>query len=66
MKPFKTDIAVALIFFNRPDTLKDVFATVAEARPSRLYLIQDGARKNRPDDVSNIRACREVVSHMGV
>ena len=64
MKPFKTDIAVALIFFNRPDTLKDVFATVAEARPSRLYLIQDGARKNRPDDVSNIRACREVVSHI--
>lgn len=64
MKPFKTDIAVALIFFNRPDTLKEVFAAIAEARPSRIYLIQDGARKNRHDDSRNIRACREIVSNI--
>lgn len=62
MKPFKTDIAVALIFFNRPEPLKEVFAAVAEARPSRLYLIQDGARENRPSDKENIEACREIVN----
>lgn len=64
MKPYKTDIAVALIFFNRPKCLKEVFAEVAAARPSRLYLIQDGARSNRPDDLSNIMACREIVGQV--
>lgn len=64
MKPFKTDIAVALIFFNRPEPLKKVFAAVAEARPSRLYLIQDGARANRPSDRENIEACREVIKNI--
>lgn len=64
MKPYKIDIAVAMIFFNRPDCFKEVFAAVAEARPSRLYLIQDGARINRPNDYSNIQACREIVNHI--
>ena len=36
-KPFKTDIAVAMIFFNRPDTLKKVFESVRNARPSKLF-----------------------------
>ena len=64
MKSFKTDIAVAMIFFNRPDTLKAVFESVREARPSKLYLIQDGARPNRPKDVENISKCREVVRNI--
>ncbi|WP_289225542.1 hemolysin activation protein, partial [Bacteroides acidifaciens] len=64
MKPFKTDIAVAMIFFNRPDTLKTVFESVREAQPSKLYLIQDGARANRPKDVENVAKCREVVSNI--
>lgn len=64
MKPFKTDIAVAMVFFNRPDTLKTVFESVREAQPSKLYLIQDGARANRPKDVENIVKCREVVSNI--
>ena len=64
MKPFKTDIAVAMIFFNRPDTLKTVFESVREAQPSKLYLIQDGARANRPKDGENVAKCREVVSNI--
>lgn len=64
MKPFKTNIAVALIFFNRPDTLKTVFKSVCEACPSKLYLIQDGARANCPKDTENIAKCREVVSNI--
>lgn len=42
-KSFITDIAVAIVFFNRPKSLSETFAAVATARPSRLYLIQDGA-----------------------
>lgn len=48
MKPFKNDIAVAMIFFNRPDCFEREFSAVAAQRPSRLYLIQDGPRANRP------------------
>lgn len=63
-KTFKTDIAVAMIFFNRPDTLKKVFESVRNARPSKLYLIQDGARINRPTDIENIEKCRNIVSNI--
>ena len=62
--PFKTDIAVAMIFFNRPEPLKTVFEAVRKARPSKLYLIQDGAREKRPSDVECIAECREVVNNI--
>ena len=56
------DIAVLILFFNRPALLKKVFEQVKIARPSRLYLFQDGAREGRPDDVENVRKCREIVA----
>ena len=64
MKPFKVDIAVALIFFNRPEVFKPVFDAVAAARPSRLYLIQDGARAHRPDDKVKIMECRDITKNI--
>lgn len=60
-KPYITDIAVALIFFNRPDCLSHTFRAIKAARPSRLFLIQDGPRENRPDDVCKINECRRIV-----
>lgn len=63
-KTFKTDIAVAMIFFNRPDTLKKVFESVRNARPSKLYLIQDGARINHSTDTENIEKCRNIVDNI--
>lgn len=61
---YKTDIAVALIFFNRPNCLKDTFAAIAKSRPSRLYLIQDGPRQNKPDDIERIGQCRKIVENI--
>ena len=58
--PAKIDIAVLILFFNRPDSLKKVFAEVRKARPSRLFLYQDGPRGER--DMEGIMACREVVA----
>ena len=55
---------VLLIFFNRPDTLKIVFEEVRKAKPQKLYLAQDGARENRPDDIENIKKCREIVKNI--
>ncbi len=58
--PYTTDVAVLIIFFNRPDNLRAVFSQVRQARPSRLFLYQDGPRGEH--DMEGINACREVVS----
>ncbi len=55
------DVPVALVFFARPDVLKSSFEAIRKARPSTLFLIQDGCRVNRQDDVSKINECREIV-----
>lgn len=58
------DIPVLLIFFNRPSKISKVFEQVKKARPSKLYLYQDGIRNNRKDDMENVEACRDVVSNI--
>ena len=57
--PYKTDIAVLLLFFNRADTFRQVFEEVRKARPSKLFLYQDGPRGER--DMAGIEACRAIV-----
>ncbi len=64
MKDSKIDIAVLLIFFARPEKIRQVFESVRVARPSRLYLYQDGPRAGRADDIENIKQCRENVSNI--
>ena len=60
MNAAQIDIAVLILFFNRPEQLARVFAEVRKARPSRLFLYQDGPRDER--DMPGIMACREVVA----
>jgi len=57
--PSKVDVAVLILFFNRPEPLKKVFQEVRKARPAKLFLYQDGPRGAQ--DVAGIKACREVV-----
>lgn len=59
MQPAKIDIAVLILFFNRPDSLRAMFEEVRKARPSRLFLYQDGPRDER--DLPGMEACRKVV-----
>ena len=59
-KDFDIDVAVLLIFFNRPGCFSKVFAQVKKARPSRLFLYQDGARKGVGTDIEGIKKCREI------
>lgn len=62
LKPYKNDVAVLMLFFNRPEPLKRVFEQVRLARPSRLFLYQDGPRNER--DLPGIEACRQVVEEI--
>ncbi len=64
MNPFLVDIPVVLLFFNRPDVLQKTFSAIKNAKPSKLFLVQDGARAGRLDDIENIRLCREIVKNI--
>lgn len=60
MKEANIDVSVLLIFFTRHEQFKQVFEQVKKARPSRLFLYQDGPRENRLDDIENINKCRAI------
>lgn len=59
---YKIDIPVLLIFFCRADKFGKVFEQVKAARPSKLYLYQDGARTEA--DREGIRKCREIAGQV--
>lgn len=63
-REYKVDIPVLLIFFNRPDKLEQVFQQIKKARPSKLYLYQDGVRVGNLHDQQSVLKCREVVSNI--
>jgi hypothetical protein len=55
---------VTLIFFNRPDTLVKVFEKVRNAKPPKLFLVQDGPRNQSSRDIENIEKCRKIVENI--
>lgn len=59
-KPYNIDVAVLLIFFNRPGCFGEVFEQVRKARPSKLFLYQDGARDGNERDAFGVARCREI------
>lgn len=58
----KYDLSVLLIFFARPDTLKEVFREVKKARPSKLFLACDGARESVAGESQRVEVCKKIVS----
>ncbi len=58
--PYKVDVPVLLIFFSRPGCFAKVFEQVKLARPSKLFLYQDGPREGNEKDVIGIQKCREI------
>ena len=60
----EVDVAVLFLFFTRIDITVRTFEQIRKARPSRLYLFQDGPRKDRQDDVDNISVLRKKIEEM--
>ena len=60
----KIDVPVLMIFFIRPDKLRQVFEQVRLARPSELFLFQDGARNGNVKDEALISECRKIVTNI--
>ena len=62
MNDYLVNVPVMLLFFNRPEPLQRVFNSIKKAKPSMLFLVQDGARSDCKYDEINIAKCREIVS----
>lgn len=52
---------VAFIIFNRPDTTKRVFEAIRQAKPSKLLVIADGPRADRPGEAEKCAAARSII-----
>ncbi len=55
----ENDVAVLLIFFTRTETLRRTFDVIRRARPSHLFLYQDGPRNE--DEARKIEAAKLIV-----
>jgi hypothetical protein len=56
---------VVLIAFNRPELLRRNLAVLRAVRPQQLFVVADGPRANRPDDVRLCSDVRALVADVG-
>ena len=54
---------VLLLVFNRPDTTLQVFKAIRIAKPSKLYIAADGARKNVAGESKKVEEVRELITN---
>lgn len=60
----RLDVPVALFIFRRPEETARVFAEVRKARPSRLFLIADGARESVEGETISVSKTRMQVENV--
>ena len=60
--PAPLQTAVLFLVFNRPDTTKQVFEAIRQARPPRLYVAADGARLNREGEAARVAQVRQIAT----
>jgi hypothetical protein len=59
--PYALNTAVLFLVFNRLDTTKQVFETIRQAKPPRLYIAADGARDAKEGEADKVQAVRNFV-----
>jgi hypothetical protein len=52
---------VVFFVFNRPEPTARVLARIREVRPSKLFVVADGPRPDRPDDAALCRQVRAII-----
>ena len=52
---------IAFLIFNRPDTTKQVFDLIREAKPPKLLVIADGPRHDKVGEVEKCMATRAII-----
>jgi len=62
MSSTRLAVPVVLMAFNRPGVTRVVFDSIRGARPARLMIIADGARRDRPGEEDLCRQVRGICS----
>lgn len=52
---------VLFLIFNRPDMTQRVFAAIRDARPDKLFIGADGARRDKPGEAELCNQVRRIV-----
>ncbi|MBD2209280.1 class I SAM-dependent methyltransferase [Nostoc linckia FACHB-104] len=55
---------IALLIFNRPETTAKVFAAIRQAKPTKLLVVADGARADKPGEAETCAATREIINQV--
>jgi hypothetical protein len=55
---------IAFLIFNRPDTTEKVFETIRIAKPSKLLVVADGPRTDRPGEAEKCAATRAIIERV--
>lgn len=53
---------ILFLVFNRLDTTKQVFETIRQTQPLRLYIAADGPRLERPEEFSKVQAVQAYIT----
>lgn len=61
-RPAPLQTAVLFLVFNRPGTTQQVFETIRQARPPRLYVAADGPRANRVGEAERAEQVRKIAT----
>ncbi len=62
--PGPLNTAVLFLVFNRPDTTRQVFEAIRQAKPPRLYVAADGPRPNRPAEDERCEEVRRIATNV--
>ena len=57
-------VPVIFAIFNRPDTTRRVFETIRAAKPTKLLVVADGPRVNRPGEDEKCAATRAIIDEI--
>jgi hypothetical protein len=52
---------ILFIIFNRPDTTIQVFNEIRKIKPSKLYVVADGPRANKPSEKEKCEETRKII-----
>ncbi|KMW70543.1 putative capsular polysaccharide synthesis family protein [Limnoraphis robusta] len=55
---------VVLIIFRRPDTTQKVFEVIRQVKPSKLFVIADGPRLDKPGEAEKCMAARKIIEQV--
>lgn len=64
VSPAPLQTAVLFLVFNRPDTTRQVFEAIRQAKPPRLYVAADGPRTSREGESERVAQVRKIATEV--